>query len=107
EPRMAGYSPERLPAFYRQLHDTLASIPGVIRVSFAMYTPMEGDNWSENVYVEGQAPPSPGSAQNVASWVRVSDGYFDALGTKVVKGRGISEQDTASSQRVAVINQAF
>ena len=107
EPQMASYSPEKLPAFYRQLNDNLASIPGVSRVGFAMYTPMEGDNWSENVYVEGQAPPPSGSAENVASWVRVSEGYFEAVGTKVVAGRGFSDQDTASSQHVAVINQTF
>jgi predicted permease len=107
DPQMAGYPPEKLPAFYRQLHDTLMAIPGVSRVSFAMYSPMEGDNWSEQVYIEGQAPPPPGSNQNAASWVRVSEGYFDTIGTKVVKGRAISEQDTASSRNVAVVNQTF
>jgi predicted permease len=107
DPRMAGYTPEKLPAFYRQLHDTLTAIPGVSQASFAMYSPMEGDNWSETVYIEGQAPPPPDSNQNNASWVRVSDGYFDAIGTKLVKGRAISDQDTASSQKVAVINQTF
>jgi predicted permease len=68
---------------------------------------MEGDNWSEQVYVEGQPPPTPGTNQYQASWVRVSDGYFDAVGTKIVKGRGISEQDTATSRLVAVVNQTF
>ena len=107
DPQMAGYKPAQLTAFYRQLHDTLAAIPGVTRVSFSMYSPMEGDNWGETVYIEGQAPPPPDTDQNNASWVRVSDGYFDAIGTKVVQGRAITDQDTASSQRVAVVNQIF
>ena len=107
DPRMAGYTPEKLPAFYRQLHETLAAIPGISRVSFAMYSPMEGDNWSEGIFLEGQDPPPPGSNQNVASWVRVSDGYFETVGTKIVKGRGISEQDTATSRIAAVVNQTF
>ena len=64
DPEMAGFTPERLPAFFRQLHDNLAAIPGVSRVSFALYTPMEGDNWGETVYIEGQAPPPAGSNQN-------------------------------------------
>ena len=34
-------------------------------------------------------------------------GYFDVIGTPIVKGRGISEQDTAASRHVAVINEAF
>ena len=45
DPQMAGYKPTQLTAFYRQLHDTLAAIPGVSRVSFSLYSPMEGDNW--------------------------------------------------------------
>src|SRR5205807_7778524 len=101
----AGYSPDRLPAFYRHMRDTLGAIPGVVRVAFAIYSPMEGDNWSEGVFVEGKAPPPAGSRENSSSWVRVSDGYFEAIGTKLLKGRAFSDQDTPNSQKVAVVNQ--
>jgi predicted permease len=107
DPEMAGYSAEQLPAFYRQLRDDLVAIPGVDRVSFALYSPMEGDNWGETVYIEGQAPPQPGSNENGSSWLRVSDGYFETLGTRIVKGRGFTEQDTATSRNVAVVNETF
>ncbi len=107
DPQMAGYKPAQLNAFYRQLRDTLEAIPGVSRVSVSLYSPMEGDNWGETVYVEGQAPPPPDTNQNDASWVRVSDGYFEAIGTKIVQGRAITEQDTPTTQRVAVVNQIF
>ncbi len=107
DPKMAGITVERLPAFFRQLHDNLVAIPGVIRVSFAIYTPMEGNNWGEAVFIEGQAPPPPGSNQNHASWVRVTDGYFESIGTRIVKGRTITEQDTAGTRNIAVVNQTF
>jgi predicted permease len=107
DPQMAGYRAEELSAFYRQLRDSLQAIPGVSRVSFALYSPMEGDNWGETVYLEGQPPPPPGSNENNASWLRVSDGYFESIGTRIVKGRGITEQDTASSRNVAVVNETF
>jgi len=107
DPQMAGYKPAQLIAFYRQLHDALAAIPGVGGVSFSLYSPMEGDNWSETVYIEGQAPPPPDTDQNDASWVRVTEGYFDAVGTKVVQGRAITDQDTPTTRRVAVVNQEF
>ena len=68
---------------------------------------MEGNNWGEIVYIEGQAPPPAGSNQNQASWVRVSDGYFESVGTKIVKGRSITEQDTATTRNIAVVNQTF
>ena len=107
DPQMAGYKPAQLASFYRELHDALAAIPGMSHISFSMYSPMEGDNWSETVYLEGQAPPPPDTDQNEASWVRVNDGYFETIGTKVLRGRAISEQDTATSQPVAVVNQSF
>jgi predicted permease len=68
---------------------------------------MEGDNWGETAYIEGQPPPPPGSYENVSSWLRVSDGYFETIGTRIVKGRGITEQDTESSRNIAVVNETF
>ena len=107
DPMMAGYKPAQIQALYRKLHDSLAAIPGVTQVSFSLYSPMEGDNWGETVYIEGQAPPPPDSEQNNASWVRVSAGYFETLGTKLFQGRSFSEQDSPTSRRVAVVNQTF
>jgi predicted permease len=107
DPAMAGYRVEELASFYRKLRDGLEAIPGVSRVSFALYSPMEGDNWGETVYIEGQPPPAPGSNENGSSWLRVSDGYFETIGTRIVKGRGITEQDTESSRNVAVVNETF
>jgi predicted permease len=107
DPEMAGYKPEQMQALFHQLHDSFAAIPGVGQVSFSLYTPMEGDNWGETVFIDGQAPPPPDSDQNSASWLRVSAGYFETLGTKIVQGRSFSEQDSATSQRVGMVNQAF
>jgi predicted permease len=107
DPQMAGYKPPEMQALFRQLHDSLAAIPGVGQVSFSLYTPMEGDNWGETVYIDGQAPPPPDSNENNASWLRVSAGYFETLGTKIIQGRSITDQDTPASQRVAVINEIF
>jgi len=38
---------------------------------------------------------------------RVTAGYLDVIGNPILRGRGISEQDTATSRHVAVINEAF
>jgi predicted permease len=51
--------------------------------------------------------PPPDSHENNASWLRVSDGYFESIGTRILKGRGITEQDTATANRVAVVNETF
>jgi predicted permease len=107
DPQMAGYKADRLEPLYRQLHDNLSVIPGIQQVSFSLYSPMEGDNWGEGIYLEGEPPPPPGTPDHGASWVRVSPGYFDTIGTKIVEGRAITEQDTPATRVVAVVNRFF
>jgi putative ABC transport system permease protein len=107
DPQMAGYSPEQLEPLYRQLKGNLSAIPGVKQVGFSLYSPMEGDNWGEGVFIEGDPPLSPGTRDHGASWVRVSPGYFDTIGTKVLEGRSINEQDTPATRTVALVNRFF
>jgi predicted permease len=43
----------------------------------------------------------------VSAWDRVTPDYFDAIGTPIIKGRGISTRDTASSPKVAIVSETF
>jgi predicted permease len=107
DPQMAGYKPNQLEALYRQLRGNLTAIPGVKQVSFSLYSPMEGDNWGEGVFIDGDPPPPPGTPDHGASWLRESPGYFDTIGTKIVEGRANNEQDTPKTRSVAVVNRFF
>ena len=107
DPQMAGYKPSQVQSLYRQMHTNLAGIPGVQQVSFSLYSPMEGDNWGEGVFVAGEPPPPPGTQNHGASWVRASPEYFETIGTKIVEGRSLSEQDTPTTRNVAVVNRFF
>jgi len=104
-PETAGYQPDQLTNFYRQLHDSLVAVPGVSRVAFSLYTPMSHDNWGEGIAIEGQ-PPS-GSDEESPSWDRITPDYFDAIGTKLLQGRAFTLADNASGRDVAIVNQAF
>jgi predicted permease len=72
-----------------------------------MYSPMEGDNWGEGVFIAGEPPPPPGTRDHGASWVRVSPQYFETIGTKIVEGRANTEQDTPTTRNVAIVNRFF
>ena len=105
DPELAGYTPDRLPGVYDELQRRLAAIPGVRSATFAMYVPQGNDNWGEGVFVEGRntdPTKAPGS-----SWDRVSTNFFSTLGIPILRGREIDEHDTASSRKVAVVNEAF
>ncbi len=105
DPRLAGYRSDQLPALYRRIHDSITNIPGVSSVALCQYSPV-GYGWGAGVWVDGHPAPGP-KDDNSAAWDRVSAGYLDVIGTPTVRGRGITEEDTASSRKVAVINEAF
>ena len=101
----SSYSQPKLDAMYRELQDRLAHIPGVERAALALYTPLQ-DNWGEIVIRQGHGMPSM-TEQAGSSWDHVTPGYLEALGQQIVRGRSITEQDTNSTEKVAVVDEAF
>jgi len=106
DPAGAGYTADRLQPLYRNIEDRFSSLPGVADVGLALYSPLEGDNWGECVIQQGHPAPGPNDKCG-STWDRVSPQFLDALGVPVVRGRGITSQDTQSSQPVAIVNQEF
>jgi predicted permease len=102
-PSSVGYTQERLTGLYQQLEDRFSHMPGVLHESLSLYTAQQGNNWGESVYVPGRAHQN----NDGSSWDRVSAHYFETIGTPIIRGRGFLESDTATSQRVAVVNEAF
>ncbi len=107
-PLLAGYTPERLPVLYREIRDRLAQLPNVLSVAYSMDSPMKGNVWINEIYFEdGRTRSKTAGEEDYAVWNRVSPRYFETIGTPVLEGRPIEEQDTADARRVAVVNQAF
>jgi len=65
-----------------------------------------GGHDAELILVAGHPAPKPGE-QAGASWDRVSVNYLQNLGVKLVRGRHFAATDNETSQRVAVVNEAF
>jgi putative ABC transport system permease protein len=105
-PMLGNYKPEQMEPMFRQIDDSLLQIPGMQRVAPALYAPMTGDSWNEGIRIEGR--PEPGPREDTgAGWARVMPGFFETIGAKIMLGRPITDQDTAATRKVAVINQAF
>ena len=101
-PQAAGYKTTEIEPLYQTIVDRFHGIPGVVKVGLSTYTPMEQNNWSSGVKVQGDPDINKGS-----SWVKGSAEYFDSVGTHVVMGRGFTLQDTMNAPPVAVVNQQF
>ncbi len=101
-PQAAGYLPTQVEALYRTIEQQFHGLPGVVKVGIATYTPMEDNNWSNDMQVQGKPDP-----EKIASFVRANAEYFDSVGTHVLMGRGFTPQDTMSAPPVVVVNKEF
>lgn len=106
DPMLAGYQENQLQNLYEHMQERLQRISGVRSTAFALYAPMSGDDWNNSIRIEGKPEPH-GEDDISAHFVRVMPGFFDTIGNRVVAGRSITKEDTASSRHVAVINEAF
>ncbi len=66
-PNNAGYKPEQLQSIYDQIEQSLGALPGVERVGVASYSPLDGDNWGEGVFIQGR--PAPGAERSYWSFL--------------------------------------
>lgn len=101
-PQAAGYATTQVESLYRAIESQFHALPGVQKVGIATYTPMEDNNWSTSVQVQGEPDPNKG-----ASFVKCNAEYFDSVGTHVLMGRGVLERDLFSAPPVTVVNQEF
>jgi predicted permease len=91
--------PQRWAEFERELQHEVSATPGVLDAATTTNTPLGGSSWEHGVRV------GPVDGNSKFTWV--SPAYFGVMGIPVVRGRGFSQNDTAASTRVAVVNQTF
>jgi putative ABC transport system permease protein len=96
----------RLNLLFRQVLEGLQSIPGVESAAALSSPPLWGND-QLGVQIEGRPVPADREQAPRAGYARASPGAFHTLNINVVRGRDVSDQDTASSPWVAVINQTM
>jgi predicted permease len=98
--------PAEIVAFYRELLEKLRAVPGIVQSEAATGTPLLGTDNGMGFTIVGQ-PAVEHSARPDSPFQAVTPGYFQTFGVRVVKGRSFTDQDTASSVRVAMVNENF
>ncbi len=87
----------------RDGRDRLGAIPGVEAAATAFWLPIEvGDGLPFQILGRPNSRDCCGSR-----WMSVSPGYLSLFKIPILKGRDISENDTATAPQVALINQAL
>jgi predicted permease len=104
-PVLNGYPPERIRALFQDVEDELGAIPGVTAVSAGRVALIAGNNWGNDVNVQGfeRGPDVDANSR----FNMVGPGYFGALGIPLVAGREFTASDALGAPEVAVVNQRF
>ncbi len=95
-------------AFYEELQRRLRVLPGVEAVT--VMSNRLGSGWSNNnpAVVDGRTvEPVGGADSNMARNNFVGPDFFHTLEVPIVTGRGFTDADTATSQKVAVVSELF
>lgn len=102
-PAASYEQPEQVVLFYQRLLDGVRQLPGVRSAGAVRALPLGSTIGDFGLRVEGYVPPPGTNAKG--DWQIVTDGYFEAMSERVIRGRTITAADTSETQLVALINE--
>lgn len=98
--------PDSRIGFFDQLLRRIESLPGVTHVGGVGNLPLGGSNSSHGIERIGQTSYQQGKQPDIL-YTPVTPGYLPAIGTRLIKGRDLTDQDRGEVPRVALVNEAF
>ena len=104
-PELNGYTPDRSRQLFERVEDELGALPGVTSVTMATVPLLSGNNWGNEVAVEGFTA-GPDTDTN-SRFNEIGPGYFSTLGVPLLAGREFTRADAASAPKVAIVNETF
>lgn len=105
--RMAGYSDERVPQMQQRMLESVADIPGVSAVGMIDNIPLSLGGGDSYVYTDATTDFRPTNYAADAMNYRISPGYLEAAGTRLIAGRNITLSDDKKAPKVALVNHEF
>lgn len=102
-----GYSQEAGLAAYRQLLDRLGATPGVASAGAARIAVLSGGARTIPISTDGRPVARDYSNAFAVRVNIISDGYLDALGIPLLRGRDFTPADDAKAPRVAIVSRAL
>jgi predicted permease len=100
-PGQAGYDDAQGADFYDRMLARLRGAPGIASASWATNAPLFG-GFQRSVFLEGQPDDEAGRLTLTNG---IDDGYFETVGTPLLKGRDFTSADREDSVPVAIVNE--
>ena len=104
-PQMAGYASSSVAPVEQHILDALARLPGIRSAGATNDPDLVDDDRMGDVTVTGYTPKPDEEFDVELPWV--SDGYLQMQEVPLLAGRFFSPSDTATSQKVAIVNASF
>jgi predicted permease len=92
--------------FYDRVQERVAALPGVTSAAIGYVVPAFYFPTGRGFLVEGQPPPTPGNEPGAAI-NGVSPGYFNTIGTHLLRGRDFTPADKSDSPPVIIISESL
>jgi putative ABC transport system permease protein len=97
--------PENQIAFYKDVTDRIAALPGVKAAGITSVLPLSDNFDGRGLAVEDQ--PKPRGEEITVDLYVTTPGYLRAMEIPLVKGRSITDQDTSDALKIALINRTM
>jgi predicted permease len=107
QPQRRFASPAEMNSYNNQILAAVRGVPGVSSVATVTGLPLRYASDGMNFSLVGGPEYSDPSKRPGTDFQSVSPDYFKTFGIDVIQGRAFTPQDTASSVRVAMVNQEF
>jgi putative ABC transport system permease protein len=104
-PELSGYPAAGVGAIEHRVLERIATLPSVRSAGATNDEDLSDNNRGGDVVVSGYTPKPDEEFDVELPWV--SDGYLQTLGIPLVAGRLFQSSDTATSQKVAIVNESF
>jgi predicted permease len=105
--RMAGYAEDRVPQMQQRMLLAIANIPGVSAVGTIDNIPLSLGGGDSYVYTDATTDFRPTNYVADAMDYRISPGYLEAAGTRLIAGRDLALSDDKKAPKVALVNHQF
>ncbi len=106
-PDTRSKDPQQITTYYRQILANIAAVPGVSHASAETGLPLEGSGFGMPFTIAGKPAYTDPSQRPACAFGMVTPDYFSTYGIRLSRGRAFSDQDTASSVKVAMVNDDF
>lgn len=100
-----GVVPGSRGALYDQVREAARAVPGVTHAALSVLTPVSNSQWNSLFEIPGR--PDLAEEERIINVNRVSPGWFETMGTRVLGGRDFDARDRAGGVPAALVNRKF